>query len=245
MTNKIKLSGLMIIIFGLLSAGVFAGCSSDDSNPANNSTLKDSYLRVIHSSANAPNVDIYANGTKVLSNVPYRTGSSYLKVTEGSYNIKVTPANDTTGVIVATLNLSGDKKYTVIAPGTVANLQTNVIVALDTNSNTPTSGKFKLRAIHGFENAAVDLHVSQTNNFTPDASTRVLSSFPFKGITPYLELPTGTYYINITLPGGTTKLLPADFMLTGANGNIFTAVASGYNIITPGSGPVLDGYQDN
>ena len=243
MKYKSKLSALFILIFGFFSFGVFAGCS-DDSNPVN-LMPKDSYLRVIHSSANAPNVDVYANGTKVLSNVPYQTGSSYLKVTEGTYNIKVTPANDTTGVIVATLNLAGDSKYTVIAPGSVANLQNNVIVALDTNSSTPASGNFKLRAIHGFETAAVDIHVSQTNNFTPDASTKVVSSFPFRGITPYLELPAGTYYINITLPGEFSKLIPTDFMLTGANGNIFTAVASGYNVITPVSGPVLNGYQDN
>jgi hypothetical protein len=244
MKNKIKLSGLFIFIFGIFSFGFFTGCS-EDSNPTNNIMPKDSYLRVIHSSANAPNVDVYANGTKVLSNVPYQTASSYLKVTEGTYNIKVTPVNDTTGVIVASLNLVGDRKYTVVAPGSVTNLQNNVIVSLDTNSNTPSSGNFKLRAIHGFETAAVDVHVSQTNNFTPDAITRVVPSFPFRGITPYLELPVGTYYVNITLPGGTAKLLPSDFMLTGANGNIFTAVASGYNVSTPGSGPILDGYQDN
>ena len=245
MTNKNQLKSLAVMMFSFI-AMIFtvAACNNDD-NPVVNTMTDYSYLRVIHSSANAPNVDVYANGTKVLSNVPYKTGSAYLQVTSGSYNIKVTPAGDTTGVIRATLNLTANNKYTVIAPGSVANLQSNVIAALDTNITAPMSGKFKLRAVHGFETAAVDLHVSTTNNFVPSAATKVVSSFAFKGITPYLELPAGTYYINLTLPGGTTKLISGDFMLTGANGNIFTAVASGYNVITPPSGPSLDGYLDN
>ena len=245
MSNKNKLKMLSVMLFSFIIMIIsIAACNKTD-NPVSNNMIDYSYLRVIHSSANAPNVDVYANGSKILSNVPYKAGSGYLKVTSGSYDIKVTPANDTTGVIRATLNLTANNKYTVIAPGTVANLQTNVIAALDTNVSAPSSGKFKLRAIHGFENAAVDIHVSTTNNFVPSSATKVVSSFPFKAATPYLELPAGTYYINLTLPGGTTKLLSSDFILTGANGNIFTAVASGYNVIMPSSGPSLDGYLDN
>ena len=53
--------------------------------PAANS----SKLRVIHASPDAPNVDVFVGGNRVLANVPFRAASEYLTVPVGGYGVEV------------------------------------------------------------------------------------------------------------------------------------------------------------
>lgn len=77
-------------------------------------------VRVIHGSPDAPNVDILANDSKVLSNVPFKTASDYLVVPAGKYNFKVNVAGTTTTAAQADVTLSAGRVYTAIAVGSVA-----------------------------------------------------------------------------------------------------------------------------
>ena len=46
-------------------------------------------VRVLHGSPDAPNVDVYANGAAVLTDVPFGAVSDYLEVPAGEYQIQV------------------------------------------------------------------------------------------------------------------------------------------------------------
>ncbi|MCI5726290.1 MAG: DUF4397 domain-containing protein [Clostridium sp.] len=49
----------------------------------------DSYIRFFHASANAPSVDIYINGSLIISNLNFSEISSYKKLTPGKYNFEI------------------------------------------------------------------------------------------------------------------------------------------------------------
>jgi hypothetical protein len=101
-------------------APIVATC--DRSEPAQDSAR----VRVLHSAASAPEVDVYvtavggsiAEAQPVLSAVPFRAISDYLTIPGGSYDVRVTLAGTKT-VAIEALNLS-------VPAGTVA-----TVAALD------------------------------------------------------------------------------------------------------------------
>ena len=78
-----------------------------------------SALRVWHLSPDAPNVDVYVFGIRVLSNVPYKAASGYLPLPPGSYPVKINVAGTTTTVFSARLRLRSGRAYTAAALGSV------------------------------------------------------------------------------------------------------------------------------
>jgi hypothetical protein len=62
-------------------------------------------LRVWHLSPDAPNVDVFVNGRRVLANVRYKAASRYLMVPGGSYAVRVNAAGTTTSVFSGRLAL--------------------------------------------------------------------------------------------------------------------------------------------
>lgn len=73
-------------------------------------------IKVAHFAPDAPSVDIYANGTRVLKNLNYRGHSSYLTIPAGTYEFGVAPAG---GSVIYTFKatLEGGKTYTAFANG--------------------------------------------------------------------------------------------------------------------------------
>lgn len=74
-------------------------------------------IRVAHLSPDAPNVDVWVNTKKVLSNVPYEAVSSYLRVKPGTYRIRVVAAGTTQAVFDQRLRLRGGQAVTATALG--------------------------------------------------------------------------------------------------------------------------------
>jgi len=190
----------------LLSVLITACGGGDDSPPAR--------LRVLHASPDAPNVDVYVDGTKVLNDVPYPTVSSYLNVAAGAREIKVNAAGTSTTVIDVKPNLSSGAAYTAIAANFVANIQ--ALLATDETSAAP-AGQARVRVIHAAPDAGpVDIVVN---------GQVVLSNVPFGTISSYLTLPAGTYNVQVNAAGTSTTAIQAS--LTVSSGTNYSAVAIG------------------
>lgn len=78
-----------------------------------------SALRVWHLSPDAPNVDVYVFGFRVLSNVPYKAASGYLLLPPGSYYVRINPAGASTSVFKGWIRLRSGTAYTAAALGSV------------------------------------------------------------------------------------------------------------------------------
>src|SRR3954465_9328454 len=84
--------------------------------PRSASAADMAHVRVVHASPDAPNVDVWADGSKVLTDVAFGKYSDYMAVPAGAHNFKVVATGTTSpAVIDATATLEAGKYYTVIA----------------------------------------------------------------------------------------------------------------------------------
>jgi hypothetical protein len=68
------------------------GNDGGDGDDGGDGEMGTAQLRVVHASPNAPNVDVYADGSAVLEDVPVGTVSDYLEVPAGERQLRITPA---------------------------------------------------------------------------------------------------------------------------------------------------------
>jgi hypothetical protein len=202
---------------GLMAAVAFSAACSDSTTPS----APQARLRVVHASPDAPNVDVYVDGTKVLTSVPFLANSGYLSVPAGAHNVKVNATGTQTTVIDVTSTLAANTDYTAIATDVVAKISPLLL----TDDNTaPVAGKVKVRLVHAAPGAGtVDIYVTGPNdNISTIAPT--LSGVPFQGVSPYLEVPAGSYRVRVTLPGTKTVAIDSGTLDLMA-GQIRTGVA--------------------
>jgi len=179
-------------------------------------------IRVIHSSPDAPAVDVYANGNEVLSDVPYLASSGYLAVPAGEYTFEVfaagsdPEAND--AVLTIDANLEANTDYTVVALNEVAMIEAAVFV--DDNS-APASGQAHISVIHAGPDApAVDVAVA-------DGGPILVSNLALgEGAGP-LPVDAGTYDLEIR-PAGTTDVALSVPGVALEDGTIYTFIATGF-----------------
>lgn len=150
-------------------------------------------VRVLHASPDAPAVDVYVNGNKTLTNVPFFTASDYLDLPAGSYRVQVTPTGSPaeSAVIDATATIEAGKAYTIAATGPVAAIKPTII---EDNLSTPANGKAKVRVYHFSPDApAVDVKLK--------GGATLISGLAFPNTSNYLEVDAGTYDLQVTPAG--------------------------------------------
>src|SRR5579883_3152374 len=105
---------LGVVVFGLCFA-CFSVLPAFAASKADNAMV-----RVVHASPDAGTVDVYVDGTKLLSNFAFGTITNYVSVPAGSHEIKVAPAGQGIGaaVISQSVSVTGGMAYTVAAIGT-------------------------------------------------------------------------------------------------------------------------------
>jgi hypothetical protein len=178
-------------------------------------------VRVIHASPDAPNVDVYANGNAVLTDVPFEASSGYLAVPAGSYTFEVFPAgadsNATEPVISIDADLESGTDYTVAAIGELAQIEAAVFV--DDNT-APAAGKAHIYAVHAGPDApAVDIAVA--------GGPVLVSDLAFGERAGPLPVDAAAYDLEVRPSGTTDVALPLDGVQIEA-GMIYTFVATGF-----------------
>ncbi|MCD5322891.1 MULTISPECIES: DUF4397 domain-containing protein [Pontibacillus] len=175
-----------------------------------------SYIRVLHASPNAPNVDVYVNGQKLLQNVAFKQVSQYVPVMAGDYRIKITPTGKTEAVLTKDIRVEPGQAYTVAAAGNVEEL-TLVPYVDDTTS---VQGQAKARFIHLSPDAPrVDIAVKGGDVLFPNVG--------FKEATNYVTLPPTQVDLEVR-PAGTKQVVLTIPGVSLEGNNVYNAVAVGY-----------------
>lgn len=197
------------------------------------------------SSLQGTSVSIRVNGQTALSNVVFGQFTEYLTLgPAGSYTLEVIPTGTTTVAISATVSLANNTDYTVLAVGDGRNQPLALLPLTDDNA-APPAGQIKLRVVHAapFANTLPATEVSIRDNANNVVGG--LARVPFRGASPYLTVPAGTYDLRVATPDGSTTLIdPKPVNL--AAGRIVTLVATGgangfptgVTAITAGASPV-------
>jgi len=173
----------------------------------------EAYVRVVHASPDAPNVDVWVDGEIVLTDVPFTAVSEYLSLPAGTYNVQVTATGATDPVIDADLSLEAGTSYTVAATGLLADIAPVVL----TDDRAPASGQAKLRVFHASPSAPASVDVAVTDGPV------LVEGLAFPEGTGYLTVDAGTYPLEIRAAGETDAALTLEATL--AAGENYTAIA--------------------
>jgi hypothetical protein len=158
-----------------------------------------SWIRVMHDSPNAPNVDVFVDGAPVFENVAYSTTSNYKVLASGQHRVQIVPAGKSIddSVIDFNVDLTRGKPYTVLALGEVTNIKGQLLA--DT-SKAPPTGHARVRIIH----AAPDIG---TVDIYPSGSTVPVLTDQYFGSADYINIPAGTYTFDATQSGSSKIVL--------------------------------------
>lgn len=207
--KRVMLLALMIVAIGLF------GCS-DDENPIANTSM--SQVRVAHLSPDAPNVDVWVDGSVVLADVPFKAVSDYLELAAGEHNIKVTQAGATTPVVIdANVTLGGETAYTVAATGLLGSDDLKPLVLVD--DVAPSTGVARVRFVHTSPDAPA-VNVAVLNGPT------LFSDIPFRATGDYLSVNQGIYNLGVSVASSGTQVLIVNGQQLQANTN-YTIFAIG------------------
>lgn len=154
----------------------------------------DACVDIIHASPDAPNVDVYVNGEKALENVAFGQFSGWMALPAGDYHVQVTPTGKMAdaAVIDANVTLEAGAAYQVAAVGTVDKISAQVY---QTDLHMRGDKMASIRVIHASPDApAVDI--------APKGGDALISNLAFPDASDYLDVPAGTYDLDVR-PAGT------------------------------------------
>lgn len=221
----------------LATAGslLLSGCFDSDSGSRNTS------IRVVHASSDAPAVNVRFGGG-ALNTSPVVSGADYKQAAEvtpraGSSRVLIDgilPGGDTTTVIDADATFRFDTHYDVIAVGKVGDSTIAPLILADDGSRD-SSSSVRLRVAHLSPDAQtaaagpVDVFVTAAGDPLPADAT---FTFSFQESVGPLEVPAGDYQIRVTPTGTTTVVfdsgtvpLPAgaDLLIGAVDNTVFGA----------------------
>jgi len=215
MVSKYKFGSILFVLVMMLFA---VGCSDEDDNNTVAPSPQSSKVRVIHTSYDAPAVDIRVDGTVAISDLAYGESSGYAEVPAGTRNVVVTPTGASTPeVINANLPVEANKEYTIFAADQLG----SITAIVEEDFRSANSSKAKIRFAHVSPDApAVDIKVGS------GASAPVFSNAEFKDITNYVEVDAASYQFVVTAAGNTDEVIVFDEIAV-QNGAVYTVVAHG------------------
>lgn len=159
------------------------------------------FVRVVHAAPAAPNVDVYVDNNKLLSNFTFGTVTDYVPLAAGQHEIAVAPAGKTVSdaVIKQSVTVTAGVYYTVAAIGDTAT--TPALVAFQDDNGVAT-GMAKVRVYHLSSDAGPVAVAAGGKTVIPDLT--------FKNASGYLTVAPGSYTFDVTLKNnGKTVQAPA------------------------------------
>jgi hypothetical protein len=183
---------------GVLALGL-GGCEIFDDDDDDVVLIGESLVRFFHAVPDAPAVDANAGGAPLFQDVPFKSGTAFAVVDEGTVDVSVdalTAGGAATVFGPQDLALAADTEYTVVAIGTVGT--TIDALVLENPTTDVGAGNVRLQVVHSAASApTVDVYVT-----APGADLNAeapVTSFSFGEFTGQVEVPEGDYQIRVTL----------------------------------------------
>ncbi|MCL5255558.1 MAG: DUF4397 domain-containing protein [Gammaproteobacteria bacterium] len=170
-------------------------------------------LRVHHTSANAPAVNILANGEILagLEGVDYQMSSPLLEVDAGTYAVTVDgilPGGDTTTVIDEDLPLDEGMRYDVFALGNLgaeSPFEFGPFIISNEVSDV-AAGEARIQVLHGAPvDVPVDVYLTAPGEEIVDGGAAF--SLSYRDYTDQVEVAEGEYQVTLTVSGDASAVL--------------------------------------
>lgn len=215
-TRTIRSSVLWMLIVGLVAAGAAAcdnGTDTDGDGDADADVDGDvdgdadvdadvdgdadgdgdaGFIRVLHLSPDAPEVDVYAGEARAVESLSFGESTDYLELPSGTYTFDVTASGATDPVLTfEDTEIATDARYTAVAFGTLASIQGLALV--DDGSDLPAD-TIRVRAIH---TAAAVGEVDIWSIPDEGAPQMIYENLGFGEAGDAIDLPAGAYTLGV------------------------------------------------
>lgn len=181
-----------------LTAGILAisliltGCSDGDTNYSD--------LRVIHTSKDAPPVNVRVDNRSVISNLDYAVSSGYVEVRSGTKSVAVEaiiPSGNADVINVPAFRFETDTRYNILAINDTATIEALVV---SESAADPSVSEIALAVVHASTNAGtVDVYVSAPGAMLN--GTAPTFTLDYQGEIDAGALPAAPYQIRVALQG--------------------------------------------
>ncbi|NJM39892.1 MAG: DUF4397 domain-containing protein [Anaerolineae bacterium] len=179
-------------------------------------------VRIVHASPDAPELDVYVNGTRSFRGLAFKEVSTYAKLDAGSYRLQAVPVGKTLAqgpiVISTTAKLKASTDYSVVAAGLRKDIEP---LLLEDNNTLPDPSKAKVRFVH------LSPDTASVNVVTPnDDNAKVFSMVGFEESADYVTLDAGRYNLTVQNSEDDKTLLSIKGLPAG-NGQVITVFGMG------------------
>jgi hypothetical protein len=198
---------------GSLAEGIVPQVISDTPSP----TTGTSQVRALHLVADAPAVDIAPDGADALiTELSYPENTDYLDLPPGAYDLEVRVAGtQDVAIQIPEITLDDGVSYSVFAVGGLADGSLAAVAAVD-----------------GMDAGMANVRIG---HFSPDAPAvdvfanggAILEGVEFETISGYMEVPAGTYRIQVAPAGAGADAAVIDAELMFDGGSYTTVAAAG------------------
>lgn len=222
MNDKVKAVIMPRHLFMLMSIlAIVAMCFVGTAQLAFAAPQQDAMVRVVHASPDAGSVDVFVDGTKLLTGFTFGTVTGYVPLAAGSHQIQVAPTGKgaSAAVITQSVSVEGGMVYTVAAIGTSS---TGYSLAAFVDNNSVSGNMASVRVYHLSPDAGpVDVATG---------GKTVISGLTYKNASSYLSVPGGSYTFNVTATDANATV-PLSATLNG--GMVYSVFAVGLLKGTP------------
>jgi hypothetical protein len=176
-------------------------------------------VRVLHTSPDSPNVDIYIDGKRVIRDLPLKNVSSYLPLKAGKHHVDIYPTgNMVNSVLNKKITVEPGKSYTLATIDSVKKMRLLVYL----NQPRVPVNESKVRFIHlSPDTPSLDIAVKDRDVVFPKVS--------YKQATEYLGLTPMTVDLEAREADTKTVLLPmprVQFLPNASYTIVFVGLAS-------------------
>lgn len=162
----------------------------------------DACVNIIHASPDAPAVDVYVNGEAALTGLAFGEASGWVALPAGEHQVQVaaTGSDTETAVIDVEVELVAGEAYEVAATGLLADIAPQIYPVDLSTVGSGAEQMSRIRVVHTSPDApAVDIAVT--------GGDVLISNLAFPDASDYLEVPAGTYDLEVRLAGTTDVAL--------------------------------------
>jgi hypothetical protein len=228
-------------VTSLLLVAALTACASETPGDPDPNDLTTAAIRVLHTVAGVPAIDVVVDGAVVVTALAAGSASAFVPVADGVRSLAFRPTGATTSVPAHSVTLAVGDSITVLTIDSATVL--NPWVLTDSGGVVPAN-RSKVRALHFAEQApAVDVWRTQ-----PAWQSHITFMFPhnYREITPYVESDPGVWTVLVSTRNWVagvpemqdTLLLTGDIVVpAGASRTVIVLDAPGggltYQVITP------------
>ena len=188
----------------LQAAGTLAllFCLSAWSFPARATDQNTAFVRIVHASPDVGIVDVFVDGTKLLSSFQFATVTEYVPLPAGPHHVQVALLGKgiNATMLAQMITAQPNQVYTVAVVGTKAS---GFSFAIFTDNDGVTGNTAKLRAYH----LSPNMHPVNVN----EGTTTVIQGLGYQQVSNYIALPAGQHAFDLS---GVTASTATSFSVT-------------------------------